>query len=274
MNLIKKGLMLLACTGWLGIVLAQGSDVVHEKEIARLRKEIARVKAECVVMLDDAKKDQQDFELYKRRIAEKKRESTMELDSLRNRISREQQASDGLASEIKQTQDAQQELSLSQDAFRMDLVDACVKLRRLMGTYTPLVQQQLAAAVDILKNDIASKTIDLSEGISRFVQITARAEDIGTSIQVVQEHSPIPEITGTVYRLRIGTFFEAAVDEKGETGALFTGWNQSGAPLFKLIKTPGIAGELLKAVQMRERKALPSFISIPLAEDSLTKEQL
>lgn len=274
MNLIIKGVMLLVCTSWLSIVLAQGSDIVHDQEIARLRKEIERVKAECVVMLDDAKKDRQDFELYKKRIAERKRESTMELDSLRSRISREQKVSDGLAAEIRQVQDAQQELSLSQDAFRIDLIDACVKLQQSMGTFPPLVKQQLAAAVDILRNDIASKSVDLSEGISRLVQIIARAEEIGTSIQTVQEQSPVPEITGTVYRLRIGTFFEAVVDDQGEQCALFTGWSNTGAPSYRLIKTPGIAGELLKAVHMRERKALPSFITIPLAADTLIQEHL
>jgi hypothetical protein len=94
-------------------------------------------------------------------------------------------------------------------------------------------------------------------------QIMVRAEEVTGSIQVSQESSPITEIRGTVYRLRIGTFFEAVVNLKGEECAV---WYGAGG--WKTLKDAAVAAQLLKAANIREGKSLPAFVKLPLVAES------
>ena len=92
----------------------------------------------------------------------------------------------------------------------------------------------------------------------------ARAEEATGSIQVSQESSPIAEIRGMVYRLRIGTFFEAVVNVKGDECAV---WYPSDTTGWRTIKDVSIAGEIFKAANIREGKTMPSFVNLPLVAD-------
>ena len=75
---------------------------------------------------------------------------------------------------------------------------------------------------------------------------------------------PVADIRGMVYRLRIGTIFEAVVDTKGEKCAVFSGWGDDGAPHWKDLDSPVLAQAVLQAVNIREGKSLPAFVNLPL----------
>ena len=92
-----------------------------------------------------------------------------------------------------------------------------------------------------------------------------RAEELTGSIQVSQESSPIAEIRGTVYRLRIGAFFEAVVNLKGTECAV---WYASDSTGWKTITDPSVAAEILKAANIREGKTMPAFVNLPLVADA------
>jgi hypothetical protein len=133
---------------------------------------------------------------------------------------------------------------------------------------TPLIMAPTLSSLSLLINDLTSKSIDIVEGCSRLVQILAKLDEVSCGIQISQETSPAPDIRGMVYRLRIGTIFEAVVDTKGEKSALFSGWGQDGAPHWKNLESPVIAMAILQAVNIREGKSLPAFVNLPLAVDA------
>jgi hypothetical protein len=153
---------------------------------------------------------------------------------------------------------------MCQDAMREKLVASCDQIIANLQNIPPMVQQNLIASTALLKNELRNKSIDNVEALNRLQQVMVRSEEVTGSIQVSQESSPISEIRGTVYRLRIGTFFEAVVNLKGEECAV---WYGSGIPGWKTIKDAGIASQILKAAQIREGKSLPSFVKLPLVAD-------
>ena len=63
--------------------------------------------------------------------------------------------------------------------------------------------------------------------------------------------------------LRIGVFFEAIVDNEGKTGALWHGNDSTGQPIWQMVTDNQTAADLLKAVNIRESKALPALIALP-----------
>ena len=96
------------------------------------------------------------------------------------------------------------------------------------------------------------------------MQILNKLDEASSGIQISQESSPVADIRGMVYRLRIGTIFEAVVDTKGEKCAVFTGWGDDGAPHWKNLDSPDTAMMVLQAVNIREGKSLPAFVNLPL----------
>ena len=80
-------------------------------------------------------------------------------------------------------------------------------------------------------------------------------------IQVLQGGSPIPEIPGQVYILRIGNVFEAVIHRDGVMCAL---WDKSEETGWKIIDDPSTCKELLSGVRVREGKSIPKLVTIPL----------
>ena len=95
------------------------------------------------------------------------------------------------------------------------------------------------------------------------MQVLKDFEALTGSIQIVQGASPVPEIRGTAYRLRIGCLFEAAVDAEGTKYALWDGTDSTGNQQWNVFKDPENASKVLKAVNIREGKALPAFAQVP-----------
>jgi hypothetical protein len=175
--------------------------------------------------------------------------------------------SNEMASKIADLQAQQREIELSQEEFRNSLVIVCKKLQPFVDNLPPLSVVTIKSALAVLTNDISTKSIDIIEGCARIVQICNKLDETSSSVQISQESSPFPEIAGLVYRLRIGTIFEALVDIKGEKCALFEGWSDNGAPRWKKMESAYVAQAILSAVNIREGKALPAFVKIPFISD-------
>lgn len=245
-----------------------------DDEIARLRKELAKTQADCRRAIDDAKKDKKDFEAYRARTAERFERSRAQLDTLRQQIAQQQHGNDELAAQIAAVQARHRDIELSQEEFRKRLIDACGRLQPSVNHLPPVALPPVRSALSLLSSELSAGTIDIVEGCSRLVQLLDRLEETTSTTQIAQENSPVPDIRGTVYRLRIGSFFEAVVDVKGERCAFFEGWGDGGAPRWKVSSDMQVAAALLQAVNIREGRSLPAFVNIPLAPSGSRGEGL
>ena len=213
----------------------------------------------------DRIKDLTDFKEYSKRTAERLAALRSETGSINQQTADQQRRYDSLAALINYADAQIKQVDMCEDAMREKLAGSCDQLIANCQGLPPMVRQNLVASSALLKNELRNKNVDNVEAFNRMQQIMVRAEEATGSIQVSQESSPITEIRGTVYRLRIGAFFEAVVNLKGEECAV---WYGAGNPEWKVIKDPGVAAEILKAANIREGKALPSFVKLPLAADA------
>jgi hypothetical protein len=246
----------------LSSAFAQQGD--KDSEIKRARKELMQLQTERQKNKLEMAKDRKDFEEYTKRTAERLAAVKNETASITKEIAVQQRRNDSLAALINYATSQEKQAEMSQNAMQEKLAGSCDRIIANLQNIPPMVRQNLIASAALLKNELRNKSIDNVEAFNRMQQIMVRSEEVTGSIQVSQESSPITEIRGTVYRLRIGAFFEAVVNLKGDACAVWygdsTGW--------KTIKNPGIAAEILKAANIREGKSLPAFVKLPLVADA------
>jgi hypothetical protein len=245
------------------LVFAQQGD--KESEIKRVRKEIMQLQTERQKNKMDRIKDLTEFKDYTKRTAERMAALKDETNSINQQIAVHQRKNDSLGALINAANSRIKQSEMSQDAMREKLAVSCDQIIASLQNLPPMVRQNLVASTALLKSELRNKTTDNVEALNRLQQIMIRAEEVTGSIQVSQESSPVPEIRGTVYRLRIGAFFEAVVNIKGEECAVWRGGEKPG---WTTVKDPAAAAELLKAANIREGKSLPSFVTLPLVADA------
>jgi hypothetical protein len=256
---------LMACGALLGNTFAQTAPPSIDDEIMRLQKDLVQTQIDMDRTVQETEKDQKDFEAYQRRTSQRMAQIGNQLDTLKSEIAFQSHGNDSVSAQIRSVLAQRREIELSQEEFRQKLISLCNEVQPAVKKLPPIIMVPTLSALSLLVNDLSSKSIDLVEGCTRLVQVLNKLDEASSEIQVSEEHSPVPEIRGTVYRLRIGTFFEAVVDEKGEHCAVFKGWGDDGGPTWEKINSPAIAAALLRAVNIREGKSLPAFVNLPVA---------
>ncbi len=248
---------------------AQEPDLTNE--ITRLRKELMQVQDERERVIDEKKKDEEEFREYRKRMRARMRDIRVETDSIRQAISQEKLKDDSLAALINATQDRKKQYEMLQEGFRRDLVGATQRVREYAQTLPPGVADKSLSALELLENELTTKAVDNVEATNRLFQIVNDMHDNSQVVQIVQGSSPVPEIRGTAYQLRLGNFFQAVVNAKGTLAAVWTGYDEQGAPAWRQIEDPTVASEILKAVNVREGKSLPALVSLPLQDVTVSK---
>jgi hypothetical protein len=243
---------------------AQAAPPSIDDEIARLRKELVQTQIDCDRTGQEIEKDKKDFEAYRTRTSQRMAQTQRQLDTLKSEITVQSRDNDALASQISGVIAQRREIELSQDEFRQRLIDNCNNMQPVVRKLPPLVMAPTLSALSLLINDLTTKSTDIVDGCSRIVQILSKLDEVSAGLQISQENSPAPDIRGMVYRLRMGTIFEAVVDTKGEKSAVFAGWGADGAPRWRNLESTASAAAILEAVNIREGRALPSFVNLPL----------
>lgn len=241
---------------------AQSGDI--ESEIKRARKDLMRLQSERKKNRFDMKQDKEEFEAYTKRTAERWTAVKKETASITKQIAVHENRNDSLAALVNSANSQIRQYDISQEAMRKKLVVSCDKIAENVKKLPPMARQNLVASTALLKNELRNRSIANVEAVNRLQQIMSRAEDVNGSIEVSQESSPIAEIRGTVYRLRIGAFFEAVVNLKGDECAVWYASDSSSG--WKTIKDPSIASAIFKAANIREGKTMPAFVTLPLVD--------
>lgn len=258
------------------LILTTGSARAQEpdltSEITRLRKELMQVQEERERVLDEKAKDEEEFRDYRKRMRARMRVIRLETDSIRQVIAQTKLDDDSLGALINATRDRKKQFEMLQERFRRDLIGAAARVSQYAQTLPPGVADKSLSALGLLENELEAKAVDNVEATSRLFQIVADLHENSSVIQIVQGSSPVPEIRGTTYQLRLGNYFQAVVNAKGTLAAVWTGYDEQNAAQWRRIDDPMVAGEILKAVNVREGKSLPSLVSLPLQEVTVSKE--
>ena len=255
------GIVCVLCIA-LSSAYAQRGD--KDSEIKRLRKELMQLQTDREKNKMEMEKDKTEFREYTKRTAERLAAVKNETVGINKKIGVQQRKNDSLSALINAANARVRHIEMSQDAMREKLVGSCDQIIASVQGLPPMVRQNMIASAALLKNELRNKNVDNAEALNRLEQIIIRAGEATGSIQVSQESSPIAEIHGTVYRLRIGAFFEAVVNLKGEECAVWYG-KDSG---WKVIKDMAVAADIMKAANIREGKSLPEFVNLPLVAES------
>jgi hypothetical protein len=257
---------------WTIVLHAQDQDDILDQEIQRVRKELAQVQTERRTLRDDMRNDRKDFDAYESRTGKRIETLQNEIDSIKTDIRSLEGRKDSVTASVRAHQAGQLQYDLLQDNFRNILMEACDSCLLQASLMPPLNTMELRSALQLLKSECGARGIDNTEAVNRFAEILRKMDEISSSIQIAQGESPVPEVRGTIYRLRIGSFFDAVVNAQATTYALWEGPGPDGNPLWMVGHDATTAENILKAVKVREGKATPAIIALPLGE--MTAEEL
>lgn len=266
-NLTNAVVLLFLFTFAGAVFSAEQTDI--ESEIDRLNKELKQVQTDRQRNHDNMNADRKEAADYKSRTDKRFTNIKAGIESLKSDITISNTKRDSLNALILLAQNQRRQVEISEDHLRSALIRACAECLGATRLIPPLAGQQITASASLLKNELESKSVELIEAMNRLAQIYGRIDEAAQSIQVSQENSPTTEIRGTVYRLRLGSIFEAVVDMKGEKAAVWKGFDSSGNALWAVLENPSDAAMLLKSASIRDGKALPAFARIPLSKDSI-----
>ena len=252
-------------------VLAGGTDDI-DAEIGRVRKELASIVAEKREVREKARKDYEEHDAYLKTIGQRFKTIRDGIDSLEKCEVVEKERGDSLAGAIRSEIAQQRQFELLQDSFRKRLVHLCEQFAAQARLVPPLASGAAVNALAFLGSELKTKNVDNVEGIQRLFQIVGDLEELTGSIQIASGPSPVPELRGTVYRLRIGSLFEAAVDAQGRNYALWTGTDSTGNGQW-MVGNDGETGPgILNAVNIREGKSLPALVELPFSNSKVYQE--
>lgn len=243
--------------------LKAAESVDLDEEIKRIRKELALVSSQRQAVKQETARDSKDHDSYKTKFESRLKAASADTDSIFELILQSRQSNDSLSAVISSLKSSQKQYDLLQENFRLRLIAACDQISRLASSIPPISSKSISNPAAFLKSELASRNIDNIDGLQRLMQILNNHEELTENIQIAQSISPVAEIPGTVYRLRIGCLFEAVVQPSGNRYALWNGVDSTGKEIWLTRSDPEGGSQILNAINIREGKALPSFARIP-----------
>ncbi len=256
-------MIIIFAYGYLMVPVYAAETADLEKEITRLRKELASVSSQRHTVKQESINDSKDHDSYKARFENRFRAATAEADSISALIHDHQQRRDSLSAVIANLTTSQKQYDLLQENFRLRLIDICDNFAQQAAKIPPMSSKSIIAPAAFLKSELASRNIDNVDGLQRLIQIIDNHEELTRSIQIFQGISPVPDMPGAVYRLRIGSLFEAAVQPNGNKYAFWNGTDSAGKEIWLTQADPEGAAQIFNAINIREGKALPAFARVP-----------
>jgi len=268
-----QGLPMFRCKKYLLVLISVHCSLISpikaaesvdlDEEIRRIRKELAQVTSQRQSVKQEAASDSKDHASYRTKFENRLKTASAETDSIFELIRQYRQRNDSLSAVIAGLKSSQKQYDLLQEDFRLRLIAVCDQISRLASTIPPMSSKSISNPAAFLKSELVSRNIDNIDGLQRLMQILNNHEELTGSIQIFQGISPVPEIPGTVYRLRIGCLFEAVVQSTGNRYALWNGMDSTGKEIWLTRSDPEGGSQILNAINIREGKTLPSFARIP-----------
>ncbi|MCX7725959.1 MAG: DUF3450 domain-containing protein [Chitinispirillaceae bacterium] len=259
--LLLKLKILVFTIGLLTPLLAQKEEL--DKEIARLKKEIERVETQRKEESKEAKKEMVEFDNYNQRIQQKMEGIKKQTDSLKALLKEISRQNDSLNQEIYSVSLKIKEYDLQKENIKKNLQRAIKNVISQLDNYPPLLQEQYIGSLKYLYSELEGGNTELSEALYRLTKIVAEIRTSSQEVQVVESSSPLSQIKGGVYRLRIGGIFEAVIEKEGRIAFIWNSYYKKW-----LLADPSSLEVLTKAVKIKEGKIVPELVNLPLGEFS------
>ena len=254
------------------LLYAQEPDEI-DREISRLKKEIGRVQSQRKEERKLAERERREFKDYQKRTHDKITSISATTDSIKNQLEQIKQKNDSIAAELSSTQTAVHEQDLKRKQLQNVIHTAATELLNATKKLPPLVQQQYKGPISYLAGEIETGSIENTEALYRLMRIVQDLRTVTQEIQVVEGASPVEEVRGTVYHLRIGAVFEAVVDVEGKNAFIWTGFSEAdGEAQWQKCTDANEAQSILSAVRMREGKTVPELVTLPFDSSAAATE--
>ena len=232
------------------------------EDILRIKRELSSVARQRAEVRKEYNQDKTEYDAYKKQLVERKAQYQADIDSISLLIKKKQAENDSLLSEIVSVKAGIQQQELLQNRFCQIVLQKSKQLLKEISNLPPLATKQIKGSLDYLISEITAQTVDNSEALHRLMQIVHDCKELSSEIDIVEGVSPVKTLPGTVYRLRIGTIFEAVVDAKGEHAFV---WTKNG----EWQECDSDAGSILEAVQVRGGKKVPVMVNLPFTINSM-----
>lgn len=237
-------------------------DVELENQLRRAKKDLEQLEKERQKVRKATEDDYQQFKEYQERARQQFRALKQRNDSLNAVTTGLRVKNAGMGSRINAIKANQREYDIYQEKVRAKMVQLCDTLLQVSEALSPLLSEKQSSSVKFLKSEIQAATSDNLESMNRVFSILTDLENRLMDIEVTQGSSPLPNITGVVYRLRIGGVFESIVDEDGLQAAV---WNFQDRK-WDMVGDKDISSKIRKAVSIRTGKSVPELVNLPFAE--------
>jgi hypothetical protein len=152
---------------------------------------------------------------------------------------------------------------LLQKRFSETVLLAARKLQKEIDKLPRNSSEQLRGSLHYLIGEIMDGTADNAEALYRLMQIIHDTKAFSREIVVAEAASPIPELRGVVYTIRIGSVFEAVIGRDGKS-AFIRDVSGKWIP----VDDSNSLSMIMLAVKIREGKAMPAFVVLPLGSDT------
>ncbi len=235
-------------------------EVELENQLRRAKKDLEQLEKERKKIQEATQEDYKQFKEYQQRARKKFKALKQKNDSL-NQIASGLRSKNGqLGSRINSIKSSQREYDIYQQRVKQKLEKLCDTLLQVTEALSPLLSEKNSASIKFLKSEIQASTSDNIESMNRLFSILTELDNKLMSIEVEQGTSPLPNITGVVYRLRIGGIFESLVNEKGTQAALWDFKEQK----WEMVDDKDTVTRIRKAVSIRIGKSVPELVPLPL----------
>ena len=232
----------------------------YDAEIKRKKAELLRVAKQKKKEQAAIKKDRSDFEAYQARTKERQQNIRKQTRAIQDATGALRKKHATLGAIIGGHRRRVKGYALKQKNFGKQLIAQCEALIALARTLPPLTSTKAIQGLDYLRSELVGGSVDNVEAIHRITRMARKLDAQLMDIQVTQDSSsPMPQITGTVHRLRVGGVFEAVA--RGDSAAV---WDFEQGK-WVLLKDPQKARWITEAVEVRTGKKKPSLVTIPLA---------
>jgi len=230
----------------------------YNAEIKRKKAELKRVAKQLAAVKKATKQDAAEFEAYKARTKERAAGIIKQTAEIQKSTGEFRRKYDRLGAIIGGHRRKVKGFEARQKNFTARLIKHCDALIATARGLSPMLSGKAVAALDYLKSELTGGSTDNIEGLHRLVRIARQLDAQLMDIQVSQGSSPVPQITGTCNRIRVGGVFEAVV--KGESAAV---WDFDTGK-WRLLNDPKLAKLILQAVEVRSGKKKPALVQLPL----------
>lgn len=262
---MEKKRILCACLIYLGFGLPlpifSQEEVELENQLRRAKKDIEQLEKERAKVRQATQDDYQQFKEYQQRARQQFGALKQKSDSLNQAASVLRNRNAVLGSNVNSIKSRQREYDINQEKVRAKLASLCDTLIRVTEALSPMLSEKQTTSIKFLQSEIQAATSDNLESMSRLFSILTELENRLMDVEVDQGASPLPSITGVVYRLRIGGVYESIVNEGGTQAAV---WNSNDRK-WEMVADQETAARIRKAVSIRVGKSVPELVTLPIS---------